>query len=140
MALSISCENPIIKLCISGCHNGDCITNSNGCENNEIFTEVFHPYVVTPITRLFLHVQFNRKHKIDVLIKNFENHFESGQNYEENGIEYFKKIILEDLETDSSWKVCPKCSSEYKNKIRKFEKINYIVPYVDLCIFHKKVM
>ena len=51
---------------------------------------------------------------------------------------YFKKIILEDLETDTTWKICTKCDVEYKNKSRTFEKINYVVPEKDLCFFHKK--
>jgi len=138
MALSISIENSYIKLCISGCHNGNCNKQSNGCGEIEILMEQFHPYVATPLTRLFLHIQFGRKYKIDNLIQKFDEYFKDGQNIEENGIDYFKKIILEDLETDTTWKICTKCDVEYKNKSRTFEKINYVVPEKDLCFFHKK--
>lgn len=138
MALSISFENRIIKLCISGCHCGECKTKSNGCCDIEILTEEFHPYIATPITRLFLNIQFGRKHKIDKLIDNFDEYFKLEQHQEKNGIEYFKCIILEDLERDSSWKICPDCNLEYKEGILKFEKINYIVPEKDLCLFHKR--
>lgn len=137
MALLISFEDSIIQLSILGCHNGDCKTKSNGCGDIQVFKETFHPYVATPITRLFLHIQFGRKYKIDNLITRFEEHFANGNNHQENGIEYFKKIILEELETDSSWKICSKCDSEYKENTRKFENINYIIPNVDLCVFHK---
>lgn len=138
MALSISLDNSIITLCISGCHNGNCNKESNGCGDIQIFTESFHPYISTPLTRLFLHIQFGREYKIDEFIKKFDEYFKDGNNINENGVEYFKKIILEDLETDSTWKICPVCSIEYNNGIRQFEKINFIVPEKDLCIFHNK--
>jgi hypothetical protein len=137
MAISILFENSIIKLSILGCHNGECKEKSTGCREIEVLSKNFHPYVSTPITILFLHIQFGRKYKIDNLITRFEEHFADGKNYQENGIKYFKKIILEELENDSSWKICSKCDLEYKEDIRKFENINYIVPDVDLCIFHK---
>ncbi len=138
MALSITFKTSSIELCISGCHNSDCNKQSNGCGEIEILTEQFHPYVITPLTRLFLHIQFGKKYKIDDLIKKFEEHFKDGQNIEENGIEYFKKIILEYLETDEIWKICKNCNSEYKSGCRTFEKINYVVSDKDLCFFHKK--
>ena len=74
----------------------------------------------------------------NLLIKQFQEYFDDNKNFEENGIDYFKKIILENLETDESWKICSKCDTEYKNKSRTFEKINYIVPEKDSCFFHKK--
>ena len=137
MALSISFENSIIKLSILGCHNGECKTKSAGCGELEVLTETFHPYVCTPITRLFLHIQFGRKYKIDELISKFDNYFANGVNNQVSGIEYFKKIILEELENDPSWKLCPKCDLEYKKNTRYFANINYIIPNADLCIFHK---
>jgi len=140
MALSISFENSSIKLYILGCHNGNCNKLSNSCGEIEILTEQFHPYVKTPLTRLFLHIQFGQKYIIDNLIKQFQEYFDENKHFEENGIDYFKKIILENLETDESWKICSKCDTEYKNKSRTFEKINYIVPEKDLCFFHKKIV
>jgi hypothetical protein len=138
MAIYLSIEDFFIKLCINGCHNGDCHTKSNGCGETEVIYEKFHPYVATPITRLFLHVQFGRKHKIDELITKFDTYFADGNHHEENGIDYFKKIILESLATDSTWKICGKCDVEYKEGSKKFENINYVTPDVEECIIHKK--
>jgi len=137
MALSITFKNSFIQLSILGCHNGECKTKSSGCGEVEVIKETFHPYVATPITRLFLHIQFGRKYKIDELIAKFDEYFSHGQNNQVSGIEYLKKIILEELEKDSSWKICPKCDLEYKENHRKFDNINYIIPNAELCIFHK---
>lgn len=133
MALSITLNKSIITLSISGCHN-----KSNCFDDIKIFTEKFHPYVTTPLTRLFFHMQFGREYKIYEFIKNFEEYFKDGNNIDVNGIEYFKKIILEDLETDPTWKICPECNIEYNAGTRQFEKINYIVSEKVLCVFHKK--
>ena len=138
MALVLSFENSVIKLSMVGCHNGHCESKSNGCGEIQIFTEHFHPYIATPITRLFLHVQFGRKYKIDELIKKFDVHFADVNNYQQNGIEYWKQIILESLQNDPTWKICPDCNCEYELNMRTFEKINYITPQTDLCFFHKK--
>ena len=138
MALALSFENSVIKLSMIGCHNGHCESKSNGCGEIKIFTEEFHPYVATPITRLFLHVQFGRKYKIDELIANFNTHFANEQHHQENGIDYWKKIILESLQDDPTWKICVDCDSEYKTEKLTFEKINYITPEKNLCIFHTK--
>jgi hypothetical protein len=147
MAISITFENSIITLKMGGCHNGLYahtkhkevpIEKTNGCGEIKIFSEKFNPYIATPITRLFLHVQFGRKHKIDELIEKFDAHFKDGKNCQENGIEYLKEIILSSLSTDPTWKICPECNIEYNNKTREFEQLNYIIPSKNLCIFHKK--
>jgi hypothetical protein len=137
MALLISFENSVIQLSIIGCHNGDCKTKSSSCGEVEVIKETFHPYVATPITRLFLHIKFGRKYKIDELISKFDEYFANGKNNQVSGIGYFKKIILEELEKDPGWKICPKCYVEYKENYCNFSNINYIVPNADLCIFHK---
>ena len=138
MALVVFIDNSVITLSMAGCHNGHCDSKSNGCGEIQTFTENFHPYVATPITRLFLHVQFGRKYKIDELIAKFDTHFANEQNHQENGIDYWKKIILESLQNDSTWKICPYCDSEYKSGTRMFQHINYITPETNLCVFHKK--
>jgi hypothetical protein len=141
MALSLIVKDNEIELVISGCHNGECKEKSNGhvvCGEIEILTENFHPYLASPLTRLFLHIQFGRKYKIDEIISKFDKYFENGQHNDENAIPFLKKTILEELETDNSWKICTKCKTEYDNKTRKFEKIYYIIPSENLCIMHKK--
>ena len=125
MALSVSIEDSMIKMII--------IVN----DEKEIITEIFHPYVVTPLTRLFFNKEYGQKYKINKMIKKFNKYVVLGENDRENNMEAFKQIILEVLLNDSKWLICSKCDLEYKEKSRKFENINYIIPTADLCLFHK---
>lgn len=141
MALAVFINNSVITLSMMGCHNGHHDTKTNGCgvDCGEIrtFDEKFHPYIVTPITRLFLHSQLGPGYKIDELVAKFDTYFSNNQNHQESGIDYWKKIILESLQNDLTWGICPSCDFEYKNGTRMFENVNYIAPQTNLCYFHK---
>ncbi len=129
MAIEISLIDSIVELSLYACNN----------EYKETFTEIFHPYVTTPLTRLLLYVEFGKKYKIDDLITEFNNikNINENTNYTSD-IDQLKKIILLNLEKDSIWKICPTCNIEYETRIRKFENINYIMTNNNLCIFHSK--
>jgi hypothetical protein len=129
-------ENKVITLVICGCHNGNCCKQSNGCGKKIILKEKYNANRATPITRLFLHSVFGRKYRLNALINKFNEYFDDGKNYNVDGIEYMKKIILEDLETDNGWKICSKCECEYKAKTREFQNIVYIIPTIKFCTEH----
>ena len=135
MAISLNNNGNIFTCTILGCHDTVC-GKSNGCGSFLRYERIFDLDRVDPITRLFLHVFYGRKHMIDSLINKFTEHFNNGANLEEDGIEYMKKIILEMHELDSTWKTCPKCKEQYNNQSRKFEDIFYTVPSVEFCVDH----
>ena len=121
MALLVNCDdNKVITVIIGGCHNGNECNHSNGCGKSVVLKEKFNIAISTPVTRLFLHVAFGRSYKIKEYMKKFDNYFDNGNNHDVDGIEYMKRVILEDLESDKSWKICPKCDYEYKEKKREF--------------------
>lgn len=135
MAISIKYNNGIIDCIISGCHCSGNGCNTNKCDILKV-SEKFNVNRATPITRMFLHTSFGRQSNIDNIIYKFTQHFDE-QNEDENGLNYMKKLILDDCEKDKTWKMCPICQTEYNEKIRKFENIIFIVPYLDACVEHK---
>ena len=70
------------------------------------------------------------------IFREYSNSIDSENGIDENGIKYLKKIILEDLEKDKSWKTCIKCRELYENNEIKFEDIIYILPNLDHCLDH----
>jgi hypothetical protein len=135
ISIKMNESNEIIMI-LNGCHHKNtCL--SNGCCQFEYFTSNMDIYKPNAIARMYLHLVMNREYKINDILKQYEEYFSDGKNINENGIEYLKKLILEDHEKDKSWKRCSKCYELYENKKIKFEDIIYILPNIDYCIDHK---
>lgn len=136
MAISIRLNeaNEVIMI-LNGCHHKD-ICTSNGCCHFEYFKTKINVHKPNPIARMYLHLVMGREQKIYDLLKQYEEYFLNGANIDENGIKYLKKIILEDLEKDKSWRRCSKCYELYENNQAKFEDIIYMLPHMDYCVDH----
>jgi hypothetical protein len=128
-------DNDSIDMMITGCHDPSC-NKKNGCGEFEHISKPFHPKLVSPLGRLFLHLTFNRMHRIENILKKFEEFFDIEENKDIHGLKIMKDLIIEDCNTDNDWKVCKTCYEKYKNGTRKFEDVYYIVPKFDLCEEH----
>ena len=136
MAISIRLnESNEVIMILNGCHHMDTCTR-NGCGHFEYFLTKINIHKPNAIARMYLHLVMGREEKIYDLLKQYNEYFSDGANINENGIKYLKKIILEDLEKDKSWKTCIKCRELYENNEIKFEDIIYILPNLDHCLDH----
>jgi hypothetical protein len=136
MALSINVNNGNICMVINGCHNGNCNHTTNGCGEFVTYIEKFNASRATPITRMFLHTVFGRNSHLDEILEKYDAYFANDSHHDESGIEYIKKLILDDCDNDNSWKICPVCKIMYMRKILPFENIHYITPQTEKCIDH----
>ena len=137
MAFSIKYDNDtdFINMVITGCHDKNC--TEHGCGEFEHISKKFDRKLVSPLGRLFLHLMFNRRHRIEGILKKFEDFYDIEENKEIHGLKVMKNIIIEDCNTDTDWKVCKTCYENYKNDTRKFEDVYYTVPQYDFCDEHK---
>jgi len=146
-------NNDEIIMILNGCHNKnkcpekDLSTNissmkfseknkNNGCCQFEYFIYNFDINKPTPIMRMYLHLVMGRDKRLTQLIEQYNDYFGNIENMDEDGIDYLKKIILEDLDKDVTWKTCIKCKELYNENKIKFEDIIYIVPHLDYCVGH----
>jgi hypothetical protein len=79
---------------------------------------------------------FGRQHRLEGILRKYEQFYEKQENKNKNGIDTMKNIIIEDCNTDEDWKICSKCYEEYKNKERNFEQVYYTIPNLEGCDFH----
>jgi hypothetical protein len=136
MALLIQLKDDIIQCIINGCHSEIC-DHKNGCGKFIEYNQKFDANHATPIVRLYLHLIFGRKQRIQNIINKYNDFFSDNNNINENGIKIMQKIIIEDCNLDKDWKICPQCYDNYLNNDDYFDKINYIVPSIDKCIVHQ---
>jgi hypothetical protein len=132
MAMSLKFEDGVTTLRFLGCH-GACYPGHGHLVE---FKEKFNPRRSTPITRLLMHKMFGREHKLDGILENFTKYFEDSKHQNEDGVDVFKKLILEDHEKDPTWKICHICKDEYATKKRTWENIVYVTPTVVACDEH----
>jgi hypothetical protein len=94
ISITMNESNEIIMI-LNGCHHKNtCL--SNGCCQFEKFVSKMDIYKPNAIARLYLHLVMGRESKINDILKQYEEYFVDGKNINENGIEYLKKLILED--------------------------------------------
>ena len=110
----------------------------NGCGSFEFISQKFDQNLVSPLGRLYLHLMFGRKHRVDGILKKFEEFYDIEENKELHGLKVMKDIIIEDCNSDPDWKVCKICHENYKNDTRKFENVYYTVPELNSCEEHKE--
>lgn len=134
MAISISLnKSKEVVMILNGCYHKD-ICRSNGCYHFEYFKTKIDIYKPNTISQMYLYLAMGRKERLNNLIKKYNEYFFDRLN--ENGIDYLKKIILEDLENDSLRKTCIKCKKLYEENKIKFEDIMYILRNLDYCLDH----
>lgn len=91
-----------IDMIMSGCHDPEC-SGKNGCGEFETISKEFHNRLVSPLGRLYLHLVFGRKHRINGILKKFEEFFDLEENKDLNGLKVMKNIIIEDCNSDNDW-------------------------------------
>lgn len=131
---TISC---LMCVCDGGCKNY--VESQKSCK---LIEEIFDLHKTTPITRLALHINFERKHRIDKILykyKKIHNRIAKieGPMNPEKRMELLEYVIIDDCKMDSDWKICNKCESEYINNARLFENILFTVPELKYCSEHQ---
>lgn len=125
-------ENDVISLSFGGCRGA----GKPGHREIVQYEEPFRPTRSSPITRLFLHAAFGRKYKLDKILDDYDKYFKDGKHQDENFVDVFKRLILEDHEQDPTWKICPACKMEYANGKRSWQHILYVTPTTAACEDH----
>jgi hypothetical protein len=140
MALSLRHEHRSVVLKLVGCHGHD----NDGCGNCLSVTwNATDIGLVNVAARLFLHQDFGRQYVLDGLLKEYEDGWANDEWCSKdrsikitNGIDVWKHIILETLNCDKTWKMCPMCSEKYNKGELNFGNILFVTPETNVCPIH----